>query len=62
MSEYRSADDPALGRFLDLLEGDIEGHPEDLVPVTEALVERLRRATEGLEINPYDAIDGSVDI
>jgi antitoxin PrlF len=53
--------DPALGAFLDLLERDITEHPERLQLVTHELYERLRRATEGIEVDPYAAIEGPVD-
>jgi hypothetical protein len=55
-------EDPALGPFLDLLERDIHEHPERLQPVTEAFVERLRRAAGGMEIDPYAPIVGPVDL
>ena len=53
-------EDPALGPFLDLLERDIADHPERLQLLTHAFVERLRRATEGIEVDPYAPIEGPV--
>lgn len=58
--EDAEREDPALGRFLDLLERDIHDHPERLQPVTRAFVERLRRAAGGVEVDPYAPIVGPV--
>jgi antitoxin PrlF len=53
-------DDPALGLFLDLLDRDIDQHPERMVPVTAAFVQRVRKATAGVEVDPHAPIDGPV--
>ncbi|HEX6908803.1 MAG TPA: type II toxin-antitoxin system PrlF family antitoxin [Longimicrobium sp.] len=53
-------EDPALGAFLDLLERDIAEHPERLQLVTPELVERIRRATEGIDVDPFAEIEGPV--
>jgi antitoxin PrlF len=54
--------DPALGPFLALLEREIETHPETLVPLTDALFERIAAITEGVVVDPDEAIEGEVDI
>lgn len=55
-------EDPALVAFLNLLERDITAHPERLQPVTPHLFKRLCRATEGVQVDPYDVIEGPVDL
>jgi antitoxin PrlF len=60
--EDEEHDDPVLDAFLDLLSRDIEAHPERLQPVTRAFVERVRRATQGLSVDPYDTIEGPVSL
>ena len=49
-----------VGAFLDFIERDINEHPKRLRPVTRELYDRLRRATEGVEVDPYTEIEGSV--
>ncbi|MGH7155997.1 MAG: hypothetical protein ACREF3_18880 [Acetobacteraceae bacterium] len=51
-----SEEDPALA----LLESDIAGRPEALVPFTPALVARMTAATEGVAVDPDAPIDGEV--
>ena len=53
-------EDPAVGSFLDFLERDMVAHPERLTPVTESLVARLRRLTEGVEVGKNERIEGPV--
>jgi antitoxin PrlF len=60
--EPPAEEDPALGAFLDLLERDISEHPERLQLVTQEFYDRLRRATEGVEVDPYAPIEGPIDI
>lgn len=60
--ETESEADPVLGAFLDLLERDIRDHPERLQPLTASFVERIRKATQGVDVDPYEAIEGPVAI
>jgi antitoxin PrlF len=52
--------DPALVPFLALLERDIAGRPETLVPLTPELEARMAAATEGVEADPDAPIEGEV--
>ena len=54
--------DPALGAFLDFLERDIADHPERLQVATHEFYERMLRAAGGIEIDPYEPIEGPVDL
>lgn len=47
-------EDRALGRFLDLLEADIDGSGERVVFVTEAFARHLEKLTAGVDVE-YDA-------
>lgn len=49
-----------VGAFLDFIGCDINEHPERLRPVTRELYDRVRRATEGVEVDPYAEIERSV--
>jgi antitoxin PrlF len=53
-------EDPVVVAFLDFLEGDMRAHPENLTPVTESLVARLRGLTEGVEVRHDEQIEGNV--
>ena len=53
-------DDPALAPFLALLTADIVERPEALTPLTDALLTRMRAATEGVTVDPDDPIVGEV--
>jgi antitoxin PrlF len=44
-------DDPVLGRFLALLEGDMAAHPERLHPIGADFVERIAALVDGVEVN-----------
>jgi antitoxin PrlF len=44
-------DDPALLGFLDLIERDIDAHPERLRPVPADLVERGRALVVGVDVD-----------
>lgn len=46
--------------FLDLLERDIEEHPERLVPVTRELIDRIRALTAGIPVDLDEPIEGDV--
>lgn len=59
-SDRDQEEDPALGPFLDFLEREIEAHPEQLVPATEALVARLRALVADVEVGPDEEIEGPV--
>jgi antitoxin PrlF len=52
--------DPALAPFLALLERDIAARPEALVPLTPELAARIAAATEGVEVDPNEPIEGDV--
>lgn len=52
--------DPVVSAFLDFLERDMREHPEQLTPVTEGLVARLRSLTEGVEVGRDERIEGPV--
>lgn len=45
------ADDPALGRFLDLLSADIAGGTAHIKPVTPELQARISRLVGGVELD-----------
>ena len=47
----RDAADPALGAFLDLLEADVQAHPERLRAFDGALRDRLQALVGDVEIN-----------
>lgn len=55
-------EDPALAPFLALLERDIAGRPEALVPLAPELATRVTAATEGVEVDPAASIEGDVDL
>jgi len=54
--------DQALCAFLDLLERDINEHPERLRPMTHELNARMRRVSDGIEFDPDEEIEGPVAI
>jgi antitoxin PrlF len=54
--------DPALAPFLALLARDIAARPEALAPLTAALAGRMRAATDGVEADPDNAIEGDVAV
>jgi antitoxin PrlF len=58
--EDGSDGDPALGPFLALLAADIRGAPENLRPVTPALVARIREIVGDADFDPDAPIDGEV--
>jgi antitoxin PrlF len=55
-------DDPALTPFLELLERDVAGHPERLSGMPEELYRRLLAATEGVEVDLDQPIEGPVSL
>ena len=44
-------DDPALGSFLDFLAIDIAEHPEHILTVEDALMQRIQPLTKGVEVD-----------
>jgi antitoxin PrlF len=52
--------DPTLKAFLDLLARDLATHPERLRGFAPSLIQRLRKATTGVEIDLNVPIDGPV--
>ena len=44
-------DDPALGSFLDFLASDIAEHPEHILAVEDALMQRIQSLTKGVEVD-----------
>jgi antitoxin PrlF len=55
-------DDPALGRFLALLAGDLDARPEAVRALTPELAGRLRGLAEGVPVDPDAPIGGEVDL
>lgn len=55
-----SVEDPALAPFLALLERDIAGRPEAIVPLTPELAARMTAATDGVDGDPEARIEGEV--
>jgi antitoxin PrlF len=53
-------EDPALAPFLALLEQDIAGRPQALIPPTPELAARVTAATEGVAGDPDGPIEGDV--
>ena len=45
------SDDPALGRFLDLLSADIAAGTSHVQPVTQAFKDRVERLVSGVSID-----------
>jgi antitoxin PrlF len=54
--------DPALDGFLDLLEADIQAHPERLHVVPKELVDRLQGLTAGADVDLDEPIRGPVSL
>ena len=50
-ADAAEAEDPVLGAFLDFLARDIAGHPQHLVMLDSALVQRLQALVEDVEID-----------
>lgn len=54
LDKIAGGEDAAPNRFLDLLERDIEEHPERIAFATHAFAAALEKLTAGIEVD-YDA-------
>lgn len=52
--------DPVIGAFLDFLEREMTRDPTRLQPVTVELMNRMRRLSDGIEVNFAEEIEGPV--
>jgi antitoxin PrlF len=52
--------DPSLAAFLDLLSRDLSAHPDRLRGLPATLVERIRDAVAGVEVDLDEPIEGPV--
>jgi prlF antitoxin for toxin YhaV_toxin len=50
-SSIESAEDPAIGAFLNFLEKDIIEHPDRLQPLTQEYANELLASIEGIEVD-----------
>lgn len=55
-----TSEDPVVGSFLSFLARDMERHPESLVALSPALVERIARLIEGADVGTDEEIVGPV--
>ncbi|MGL5139348.1 MAG: type II toxin-antitoxin system PrlF family antitoxin [Beijerinckiaceae bacterium] len=54
--------DPVVRAYLAFLERDMRDHPDRLQPITESLVERVTRLTNGVEVSPDDILPDDVTL
>jgi len=52
--------DPVIGAFLDFVEREMSRDPSRLQPVTVELMNRMRRLSDGVEVDIDEEIEGSV--
>ena len=57
-----AAEDPVVGSFLSFLARDMERHPESLLALSPALVERIAHLTKGIQVGPDEEIVGPVTL
>ena len=60
LHRVETAEDPALGAFLEFLASDIRAHPERIQSVSSDLRARIEALTAGLEIDLNAPIEGEV--
>jgi hypothetical protein len=60
MAERSFIREPVVSSFLSFLSRDMERHPESLVALSPALVERIARLTEEVDVGPHEEIVGPV--
>ena len=54
--------DPVVSAYLAFLERDMLAHPEHIAPLAEQDLARLRRLTDGVEVNDADSIPDDVTL
>jgi antitoxin PrlF len=54
--------DPIVSAYLAFLERDMTAHPEQIEPMTEEEIGRMRRLKEGVEEGDHDVIPDDVTI
>ena len=60
LHRVETADDPALGAFLEFLATDIRAHPERIRSVSPQLRARIEALTAGVEVDLNAPIEGAV--
>lgn len=56
MSRAESSPDPVMASFLVFLEQDMQAHPQNIRPVTEASLAKAQRLTAGMELDLDEAL------
>lgn len=54
--------DPVVGVFLDFLERDMIAHPENIQPLSEALMTRMKDLVGHIKVDLDEPIEGDVDL
>jgi antitoxin PrlF len=55
-------DDPALAPLLDLLARDLAARPEILIPLDQALIDRIEALTHGIVVDADAPIEGDAGL
>lgn len=54
--------DPVVHTFLDFLERDMIAHPENIQPLSEAWMARMKGLVDHIEVDIDEPIEGDVDL
>jgi antitoxin PrlF len=54
--------DPMVHAFLDFLERDMIAHPENIQPLSEVWMDRLKGLVGQVRVNMEESIEGDVDL